>query len=66
MCLDLFSVAGLDSTQEIERLISQRPMKSHEVNSQFLVMDTTMVQLDRQGQAIQILPMRRYAEVPTD
>lgn len=57
-----FSAAGLDSAVEIERLISQRPLRSHEAESHFLVMDIVMVELDEQGHAMEITPMRRYAE----
>ncbi len=61
-----YSCAGLNSTVEIERLMSQRPLRSQEAKDHSLVMDFVIVELDAQGHAIEITPMRRYAQESLD
>lgn len=57
-----YSAAGLDSVREIERLISQRPLKSCEADIQFLSLDVALVELDEAGHATNIVTQRRFIE----
>lgn len=55
-----YSAAGLDSTREIERLMSQRPLRSQEADTQYLSLDTTVVDFDEEGLAQSIYAERKF------